>query len=193
MVQKCLQSFFSPAPQQTLSVQGELFTAEYRALVINCHSISAMINCSCVQLFCTETEQDTLQEVSVSLLSVEPIATLLLQVSGNNSGDSDSLNGHEDDAPASESSKNLLQSDATFIACTCPCWPNFNTPHQPTDLEKSKTAHGQQEKLHSRSIQGSWYAKHAWISVNTLSYKVFCHVCAMQGGRAYLPSPITSR
>ena len=67
---------------------------------------------------------------------------------------------------------------APITTCSCLCCTNFDVPHQPADLEKSKTLvmYGQQ-KSYSRSIQASWYRKHAWISVCTSSYKIFCQVC----------------
>ena len=106
MVQKQIQSYFAPAPRQTLSVQGKPFTDECRVLAINCHNPSGiqLTHYSCAQLFCAETEQDTLQEVSMSPPSVEPVATLLLQVFGSNDGDSDSLSDQCPESPEKQGS-----------------------------------------------------------------------------------------
>lgn len=57
--------------------------------------------------------------------------------------------------------------------CMCPCCSNFDVANQPTDLERSKTVHGSQQ----RAIQTSWYTKHPWITVCTCTYKIFCRVC----------------
>lgn len=66
--------------------------------------------------------------------------------------------------------------------CQCPCCSNYDTAHQPTDLEQSKSVHGQ------RSIQFSWYTKHKWISVCTSTYKVFCQVCCSARKRGLVTS-----
>ena len=61
-----------------------------------------------------------LQEVPLNSLSVEPVATLSLQVSGSDDGDSNSLSDHDDDALGPESPENVLQVDTLNTACSCP-------------------------------------------------------------------------
>ena len=132
-----------------------------------------------VVLNCSVQKLNMLQEVSMNPPSVELVATLPLQVSGSNDSDSDSLSDHNDDTLGTKSSKKMLQIDTPYMytTCSCPCCTNLDTPCQPMAFEKSKTAQRQQQKSHSRSIQVSWYAKQASISVCTLPYKVFCHTC----------------
>ena len=57
--------------------------------------------------------------------------------------------------------------------CQCPCCSSYDTAHQPTDLEQSKSVHGQ------RSIQFSWYTKHKWISVVHLRVEYFAKCAAL--------------
>ena len=68
--------------------------------------------------------------------------------------------------------------------CSCVCCTNFDTAHQPTNLEKSKN----QQKSSARSIQPAWYSKHPWISVCASSYKIFCHVCCSASKQGLISS-----
>ena len=82
--------------------------------------------------------------------------------------------GSDDEDSASMEKLPPRDSDCVAVAhqgilCTCLCCRNYEVPHQPTNLDKSRS--------HSRSIQASWYVKYPWISVCTSSYKVFCHAC----------------
>ena len=63
--------------------------------------------------------------------------------------------------------------DVAAGSCQCPCCSDYDTAHHPADLQKSKLM----SSAERRSIQPSWYTKHAWISVCTSSYKIFCQVC----------------
>lgn len=74
-----------------------------------------------------------------------------------------------------------LSADGAYD-CQCPCCRDYDTAHQPTDLEQSKSIHGQ------RSIQLSWYTKHKWISVCTSRYKIFCQVCCFARKRRLVTS-----
>ena len=99
----------------------------------------------------------------------EPVVETQQQEADSDDG-AGSLSDLDDDALA----ENLPKVDSPL--CTCLCCTNFDLAHQPIELGRSKTPHGQQ-KSYSRSIQTSWYAKYPWITVCTSSYKIFCRVC----------------
>ncbi len=172
MVQRRIHSFFAPAPPTLTGKLTKCVTAA-RSLFAHGRPLTLTRTYTWIDFVplypLAETDEDSPQSASLTE-STEPVADSPQQVTDAD-GDSN-WSDQGDGVPES-----LPRVDAP-TACSCTCCTNFDVAHQPTDLEgsKSKSPHGQQ-KSHSRSIQASWYVKHAWISVCTSSYKVFCHVC----------------
>lgn len=96
---------------------------------------------------------------------------------------------------ATEASSSASGAESTAAdSCQCQCCSDPSIPHHPLDLSSSGVTHthrnkGSGMKSYSRRIQPSWYESFPWISVCSLSLKIYCSTCRTAKLRGLLTFP----